>query len=72
MFENSSFDVVSVRCRLLPCPFCGGSAEIVVLSRDVPSIGDVYGGVCLSCCSVGKPFNIADDAAEFWNMRTNK
>ena len=71
--ENGAFlfDVVRVRSSLRSCPFCGGSAEIVILQRDVPDVGNVYGGVCLSCFSVGKPFNIADDAVEFWNTRTS-
>ena len=70
--ENGSFvfDIVRVRSPLLPCPFCGGSAEIAILQRDVPGVGNVYGGLCLSCFSVGKPFNVIEDALEFWNTRT--
>ena len=70
--ENTQmFEVVSVPADVLPCPFCGGSAEVVVLQRGVPGVGDVYGCVCLSCCSVGKPFDNLFDSAEFWNTRTS-
>ena len=64
-----ALDVVNVQCRLLPCPFCCSSAKIVILQRDVPDVGNIYGGVCLCCGSVGKPFVNPYDAAEFWNTR---
>lgn len=70
-FDGVQLSVVRVRSQLLPCPFCGGAAEVAVLQRDVPNVGDIYGGVCLSCCSVGKVSLIPDDAADFWNTRTS-
>jgi len=69
--NEQAFQVVPTHVSLLPCPFCGGSAEVVVLQRGVPGVGDVYGCVCLSCCSVGKPFDNPFDSAEFWNTRTS-
>ena len=70
--ENTQmFEVVSVPADVLPCPFCGGSAKIFILSRDVPDVGNVYGGVCTACYSVGKPFDSPYDAAEFWNTRAD-
>ena len=70
--DDLQLPVVRVCSELLLCPFCGGSAEVVILQRGVPNVGDIYGGVCLSCCSVGKVSLIPDDAAEFWNRRTEK
>ena len=74
-FDNFEFNfelpVFRVPVALRPCPFCGGSAEVVALQRGVPDFGDVYGCVCLSCFSVGKPFDNPFDSAEFWNTRTS-
>ena len=67
--DDLQLPVVLVRSELLPCPFCGGAAEVAVLRRDVPDVGDIYGCVCFSCGSIGKVSLIPDDAADFWNRR---
>ena len=69
-FDGVQLPVVPVPFVLFPCPFCGSAAEVAILQR-VPDVGDVYGAVCSSCCSVGKVFLNPFDAAEFWNTRTS-
>ena len=69
-FDGVEWQVVNVQMRLLPCPFCGASAKICVVGENVDGLGsNAYAGVCPCCCSVGKPFLNAHDAAEFWNTR---
>ena len=66
--ENTQmFEVVSVPADVLPCPFCGGVAKIVVLGEE-DSV-NVYGGVCTSCFSVGRPCITPMEAAFYWNKR---
>jgi Lar family restriction alleviation protein len=54
--------------RLLPCPFCGGDAEIVHLDDD-----DNEGGSCVSCtrcqASGNVEFGFKENFIENWNRR---
>lgn len=72
--------------KLLPCPFCGGSAELVVL-KDAKYMGDIY--AMLSYVECGSAFcdasgpkhgcqskdfvlgtRLLDLAVESWNHRS--
>ena len=66
--NEQAFEVVPVPADVLPCPFCGSVAKIVVLGQAEDN-GDVYGGVCMSCFSVGKPCITPMQAAYYWNKR---
>ena len=66
--NEQAFEVVPVPADVLPCPFCGSVAKIVVLGQ-VEDSGNVYGGVCMSCFSVGKPCITPMQAAYYWNKR---
>lgn len=47
--------------KLLPCPFCGGEAEI---------LGDKTHWIyCPNCCSETKSFKTKKEAIERWNTR---
>ena len=70
-FDSVELPVVRVPVALRPCPFCGGIAELFLVGENVDGFGmNAYSVACTSCCSVGKPFSIPADAAEFWNTRT--
>ena len=67
--ENiQEFEVVPVPADVFPCPFCGSVAKIVILGQAEDN-ADVYGGVCMSCFSVGKPCITPMQAAYYWNKR---
>ena len=66
--NEQAFEVVPVSSDVLPCPFCGGQAKIVILGQAEDS-GNVYGGVCMSCFAVGKPCISPMQAAYYWNKR---
>lgn len=68
MVEKEMFEFVPVPADICPCPFCSGSSKVVVLG--VNQGANVYGVVCLSCFSVGKPSLTPMQAAYFWNKRT--
>lgn len=70
MLNSTNFPIIP-DFNLLPCPFCGGSAEVVKIVENVDGLGsDAFAGVCTSCFSVGKPFFEPVDASYFWNNRT--
>lgn len=51
----------SNKIKLLPCPFCGGEAEI---------FGDKKHWIyCPNCCSETKSFKTKKEAIERWNTR---
>lgn len=59
--------------KLLPCPFCGGPAEMSVTDPE----DDCHVAGCPDCdfCLMGGPIGIgwyrtADDAITAWNRRT--
>ena len=55
--------------KLLPCPFCGGEAEIV---EDMDGTDRVCRAECRSC-RCGTPYEyVAADAAEDWNGRAGR
>ena len=67
--ENTQeFEVVPVPADVLPCPFCGSVAKIVVLGQAEDN-GYVYGAVCTSCFAVGCPAVTPIQAAYYWNKR---
>ncbi len=66
--NEQAFEVVPVPADVLPCPFCGSVAKIVVLGQAEDS-GNVYGGVCTFCFAVGQPAVSPMQAAFYWNKR---
>ena len=69
--NKQAFEVIPVPADVLPCPFCGSVAKIVVLGQAEDS-GNVYGGVCTSCFAVGRPCITPMEAAFYWNTRVKK
>lgn len=56
--------------RLLPCPFCGGEAEIHPSSDwDAHLTGATYFAWCDKCETRGNYYSTEREAAEAWNMR---
>lgn len=51
--------------ELLPCPFCGGEADIKIHHRPYHVIG-----TCLSCGSQGVRKQSIREAQYCWNTRT--
>lgn len=49
---------------LLPCPFCGGGAELHSYEDD-----DVYTVVCDHCDASGRHYSGASEAIAAWNRR---
>lgn len=60
--------------ELLPCPFCGGKAEIFDYDPD-NDVGyhEPYTAQCSNeCCCLGKDFRTREEAAEAWNRRARQ
>lgn len=59
--------------ELLPCPFCGGEAEIVEFD-DEEVEPDNFGGSCVSCtkchASTAVVFGFKETLYSSWNERT--
>lgn len=58
---------------MLPCPFCGGSAEWEYYDW-IPETGDGDDGTgMVSCtsCGIGTPRTDRDDALSLWNSRVS-
>ncbi len=53
--------------ELLPCPFCGGEAEIVNPHDDMYIVGCSNEDCHMWC---GLAFNVKEHAVKFWNTRT--
>jgi Lar family restriction alleviation protein len=55
---------------LLPCPFCGGTAERI----EIEEHGDNFGGTCIGCqrCGASGPvhFDRKENLVSSWNDRT--
>ena len=67
---NSGYPLLAdVGERLLPCPFCGGSAYIKNMPHD--EIDTEYWVICQSCAAEG-PWSKSKNAAKtLWNKRAN-
>ena len=53
--------------ELLPCPFCGGEAE--VLTAESMNGGYLFGAMCNDCLSRGDVYDTEAEAVEAWNTR---
>ena len=53
--------------ELLPCPFCGGKAEI--LTAESMHGGYLFGIMCNDCCSRGDVYDTEAEAIDAWNTR---
>lgn len=51
--------------ELLPCPFCGGEAQIRIFNRDM-----YFSVQCQSCMAEAKWQGTPEYAAAAWNQRT--
>lgn len=56
--------------ELLPCPFCGGEAEI--LTAESMHGGYLFGIMCNDCRSRGDVFDTEAEAIEAWNTRAER
>lgn len=58
---------MSDETTLLPCPFCGGEAE---LHSTIPTYDSFYCCICLDC-GVATRFSTEAEAIAAWNTRTD-
>jgi len=56
--------------ELLPCPFCGGEAEI--LTAESMNGGYLFGIMCNDCRSRGDVYDTEAEAIEAWNTRAER
>ena len=58
--------------NLKPCPFCGGNAEIVIVTRHIENNRIVV--KCTACGASTKTFseNKTENAQAAWNLRKDK
>lgn len=56
--------------ELLPCPFCGGEAEI--LTAESMRGGYLFGIMCNDCCSRGDVYDTEAEAIAAWNTRAER
>lgn len=57
----------SSKSELLPCPFCGGEAEI--LTAESMNGGYLFGIMCNDCRSRGDVYDTEAEAVAAWNTR---
>lgn len=61
----------NIKYNLLPCPFCGGKADLMIFNAD-------FGTVTVYCtnedCDItmGKAFFTDEEAVAHWNRRVSK
>lgn len=59
--------------KLLPCPFCGGEAEIGHYISNTTEKHKYYVGCSEDeCCEIDKTFNTEEEAVNAWNRRSEK
>ena len=68
----SQFTDPAVLSRLLPCPFCGGAAELVVDDNDLDYPDKVNVWCVNSHCWGSNSGSDIDDAIAKWNKREPK
>lgn len=56
--------------ELLPCPFCGGEAEI--LTAESMNGGYLFGIMCNDCRSRGDVYDTEAEAVDAWNTRAER
>ena len=56
--------------ELLPCPFCGGEAEM--LTAESMNGGYLFGIMCNDCRSRGDVYDTEAEAVEAWNTRAER
>ena len=56
--------------KLLPCPFCGGEAEI--LTAESMNSGYLFGIMCNDCRSRGDVYDTEAEAIAAWNTRAER
>ena len=56
--------------KLLPCPFCGGEAEM--LTAESMNGGYLFGIMCNDCRSRGDVYDTEAEAIEAWNSRAER
>lgn len=56
--------------KLLPCPFCGGPAEI--LTAESMNGGYLFGIMCNDCRSRGDVYDTEAEAIAAWNTRAER
>lgn len=69
-----NFLIPDKKPELLPCPFCGGEAEVIINKSKEGQTSDVHCSLC-SCRKVllkhpSYEGNIEQDAIDNWNTRT--
>gem|GEM_PF-5962791 len=59
--------------NLLPCPFCGGAAKMVIIdfSNNNSDLPDIYNVQCTKCHADASVCLNADEAAAAWNQRVD-
>lgn len=58
--------------KLMPCPFCGGAAKMLVKKGFTGKIVLYASVACESCKASTAPFDTEETAAEAWNSRAQE
>lgn len=59
-----------MQVELLPCPFCGGEAEM--LTAESMNGGYLFGIMCNDCRSRGDVYDTEAEAISAWNSRAER